>query len=122
MRALVTLVATGQRNRAEVGAYFSGLFEHLDRKPSYVWSALANYCTDLYPGEVQEEIRQAYRDGLIEPRAIHPDDVAEALVAGEDAALKRLRSRYRLIHDMEGAMSWSSVFNSGERSVKPLTI
>jgi hypothetical protein len=108
MRALVTLVATGQQNRDEVMAYLSGLFERLDRKPSYVWTALAGYCTDLYPAEVREQIRQAYQAGLIEPRAIHPDDIEEALAAGEDAALKRLRHRYRLIDDVEDAMSWFS--------------
>jgi hypothetical protein len=115
MRGLVTVVATGRQSRDEVMAYFSGLFERLDRKPSHVWSALANYCTDLYPGEVQEQIRQAYQDGLIEPRAIHPDDVEEALAAGEDAASTRLRRRYRLIDDVEGAMSW---FSGSERSAR----
>jgi hypothetical protein len=123
MRALVTLVATGQRNRDEVMTYFSGLFNRLDRKPSYVWSALANYCTDLYPEEVQDQIRQAYQDGLLDSHAIHPDDVTETLAAGEGAALERLRRRYRLIDDVEGAMSWMSGFEPARgRSIASWTV
>jgi uncharacterized protein DUF1186/SEC-C motif-containing protein len=82
-----------------------------------VWSALANYCTDLYPAEVEVEIQQAYGDGLIEPRAIHPDDVQEALALGRDEALKRfLRRRYRLIDDVEKEMSWFSCFEPASAS------
>jgi len=116
MRGLVTLVATGQRSRDEIMDYFAGLFRRLDRKWNFVWTGLTDYCTDLYPAEVQDEIRQAYEDGLIDARAIHPKDVEEALSAGEDEALKRLqRRRYRLIDDVEQEMSWFSSVDHSAR-------
>ena len=121
MRALVTLVATGQRSRKEAMEYFAGLFHRLEREPSYVWSALANHCADLCPLEVQNEIQQAYEDELIEPRAVHPDDVRDALKLGEEAALKQLpRHGYRLIDDIEKEMSWMSGFQAAHGRVEPL--
>ena len=117
MRGLVTLVATGQRSRDEVMEYFAGLFHRLDRRPSYVWSALANHCTDLCPAEVQDEIQQAYDDGLIDPGVIHPDDVQDAIAIGKEGALKNLRRRrYRLIDDLEKEMDWMSGFQADSAS------
>ena len=64
--------------------YFAGLFHRrLVRRPNYVWIALANHCADLCPMEVQEDIQQAYTEGLIDPRAIHPDDVRDAIALGQ---------------------------------------
>jgi len=106
LRALVTLVATGQRSRDYVIEYFTDLFHRLPRQPNYVWSALANHCADLCPVEVRNEIRQAYEDGLIERGVIHPDDVRDAIALGKEEALKNLRRRrYRLIDDVEKEMS-----------------
>jgi hypothetical protein len=113
----VTLVATGQRSRDEVMEYFAGLFHRLDRRPSYVWSALANHCTDLCPAEVRNEIQLAYDDGLIDPGVIHPDDVQDAIAIGKEGALKNLRRRrYRLIDDLEKEMDWMSGFQADSAS------
>ncbi len=112
MAALLTLVATGQRSREEVMDYFAGLFHRLERKPNYIWSALANACSDLCPIEVQDEIRQAYDDHLIEVSVIHPDDVRDALALGKEEAVRRLRNEYQLIDDLETEMQWMSGFHT----------
>lgn len=124
MRALVTLVATGQRGRDAIMEYFAGLFQRLERKPSYVWDGLANHCTDLYPEEVLSEIRRAYDEGLIDPRSIHPEDVRSEMARGKDAAVRLLRDRETLIDDLEQDMSWMSAFQLAKHrqstSLRPL--
>lgn len=115
LRGLVTQVAAGRRTRDEVMEYFAGLFHRLDRRPNYVWSALAGRCADLCPLEVQQEIREAYEDGLIEPLVIRPDDIQEAITLGKEGALKNLR-RYMPIDDLEKEMGWMSGFQTGRAS------
>ena len=111
MKAMVILVATGQRARDEVMEYFRSLFRRLERRPTYVWTGLANHCTDLYPEEVQDEIRQAYADGLIDRRAIHPHDVGVTMDLGKEQALENLRrKRFHLVEDLEKEMGWMAGF------------
>ncbi len=112
LRALVTLVATGEQSRDAVMEYFRDLFHRLERRPTYVWTDLANRCADLCPEEVQDEIEQAYEDGLIESRSIHPNDIRDAIALGKDQALKDLPRRgYCLVDDLERDMGWMSAFD-----------
>ena len=114
--AMVEQVAAGQRSREEAMGYFKGLFRTLDRRnPSYVWTSLANNCADLCPEEVQEELGDAYRNGLIEPDSIHPEDVREAIAMGKEKALEQLRGpRHGPIDDLERDMSWMAAFEHEE--------
>ncbi len=118
MQAMVTLVATGQRSRDEVIAYFAELFHRLEREPNYVWSELANICADLCPVELQAEIEQAYDDDLIDPHVIDRDDIRDAIQLGVDKSVAELHQRrYRLIDDLKMEMGWMSGFHPrGERS------
>jgi Protein of unknown function (DUF1186)/SEC-C motif len=107
--ALVTLVAAGEKSRDELIDYFQSLFRtKLSREPSLVWENLVSYSLDLYPGEVYQDIKQCYRDDLIEPFFVSMEDVEESLAMGKDAALKDLKKNrhYTLITDaitdMEG--------------------
>jgi hypothetical protein len=99
LKGLVTLVACGKRSRDEVMAYFRGLFRTLDRTPSNVWNSLASRCADLYPEEVVEDLRSAFEEGLIESLYIVWEDIEDALRAGKEAAMIRLKRRYPLIDD-----------------------
>jgi len=115
LKGLVTLVACGKRSRDEVMAYFRGLLRTLDRIPSNVWNSLASHCADLYPGEVMEDLRSAFEEGLIESLYIGWEDIENALRAGKNAAMVRLKQRYLLIEDVEKEIGWWACFEENKR-------
>jgi Protein of unknown function (DUF1186)/SEC-C motif len=116
MEGMVSLVATEQRTRDEVMGYFLQLFHKLARKPGAQWDGLANACTDLWPQEAMEELKQAYEDGLVDRHSIDWEDVEQALALGQQGAIERTR-RYRdpLITDLARDMGWMQCFHSRER-------
>ncbi|MCP4111212.1 MAG: DUF1186 domain-containing protein [Desulfobacteraceae bacterium] len=103
MSAFVALVANGKMPREETLNYFKELFnsEKLSRKPSHVWSALIDRCTDLYPDEVYEEIKEVFYKDLPDPHFIHLKDVKETLNKGKEKTVDELLENYRysLIED-----------------------
>ena len=111
MRGLLTVVANDPSMRGQVMAYFASLFDMLERVPSYTWSALACACTDLGPEEVRESIRQAYEDGLVDPRVIRWKEIEEALQDGTKTARARLqRDRLPLVTDAAAEIEWWTCF------------
>jgi hypothetical protein len=106
MDGMVSLVTTGQRTRAEVMAYFVQLFHKLERKPGTQWDGLANACTDLWPQEALEELKEAYEDGLVDARSIDWQDIERALALGQQGAMQRARHRGPLITDLASDMGW----------------
>jgi len=115
MEAMVSLVATGQRTREEVMAYFRQLFDTLERKPGAQWDGLANACTDLWPQEAVEELERAYQDGLVDPRSIGWQEIESALALGQQGAMQRARYREPLITDLARDMSWMQCFHERDR-------
>jgi len=113
LSSLVTLVATGQKNRDEIVSYFTGLFRgKLARRWSHVWDALVSYSSDLYPEELFDDIKQAYKEGLVDLSYIGFDDVERDLAEGKDAVLARLAAdpNRRLIDDTVAEMGWWACF------------
>lgn len=99
---LVALVAAGQRSREEIIDYFRRLFRGgLERRLSHVWTSLVCCSCDLYPGELMEEIKQAFADGLIDPTEVGMDSVNGDLEKGKEWVMARLarERRHRLIDD-----------------------
>ncbi|MBI4874427.1 MAG: DUF1186 domain-containing protein [Acidobacteria bacterium] len=116
LKGLVSLVASGQRSRDEVMTYFAGLYRTLPWTPGYHWTALVCCCADLWAGEVQDEIRRAYADGLVEDLTIRLEDVEEELALGLDAAMARLsRFRRHVIEDVAEAVTWWACFTRESR-------
>ena len=74
-----------------------------------VWDGLAAACADLCPVEVAEDLRQAYKECLINPEVIAWDEVTEALEKGPKATLEEVRHRFCLSY-----MSANSCFKSGQ--------
>jgi Protein of unknown function (DUF1186) len=65
--AFVVLKESGQMSRDEVVAYYRSLFHgKLKRTFSYAWNGLVTAVADLPAPELLEEVRQAYRDELVE--------------------------------------------------------
>jgi hypothetical protein len=123
LSGLVTLVARGEKDRQEIVAYFQDLFRgRLVREHSQVWNALTSLSTDLYAKELLGDIKQAYRDDLIEPFYIDPNYVEETLTRGKERTLKELRENrhYRLIEDTVRELEWWACFNpSPPRPIRP---
>lgn len=115
LKGLVTLVACGKSSRAEVMAYFQGLFRTLNRIPSNTWNSLAARCGELCPEEVVEDLRMAFGEGLIESLYIVWEDIEDALRAGKEAAMTRLKRRYPLIDDVEKEIGGWACFEENEK-------
>lgn len=117
LKALVTLVASGQIERDEVMIYFRELFrKKLDRDYSGVWDGLVARSADLYPEEVYEDIKQAYEDDLVSTGYINMDDVQNAVNRGKDSVLDALQhnSYYTLIEDAIWEMESWACFDESE--------
>jgi Protein of unknown function (DUF1186)/SEC-C motif len=123
---LAALVACGRRSRGEVMAYFHSLFRKLERTPSVAWDELAAVCADLCPAEVKEDLRQAYDEGLIDPRYIAWEEIPKAAAEGPEVTLEKAKRRYTLIEDVAEEMGrWASPededgFEEDEDSFDPL--
>jgi hypothetical protein len=107
--ALARLAAWAEVPREAIIDCFQWLAdEGLERGPSQVWSSLANECVDIEAVTVFPALRLAYRDELIEPRFIAPEELdrAEALPSGRQ--LDETRERYPPIDDVVPATSWWS--------------
>jgi hypothetical protein len=132
LRSLVILVACGDLPRDDVITYFQSLFRRkLVRKHSYVWDGLVSASTVLYPEEVYEDIKQAYRAGLIDPFSISLENVEQVLSRGKEHALNRLHSNahFALIDDTIREMEWWVCFQPKDRpshtvipAVQPRTV
>ena len=113
LSSLVTLVAAGQKGRDEILSYFALLFRgKLKRQYSIVWDALISYTTDLYPGELLDDIERAYDEELVDSGYIGLDDVKYELAMGKDRVLAKLvdNTHHRLVEDTVVEMGWWACF------------
>jgi len=91
--SLLVLVAAGTITRAQVMTYFKSLFaEKLNRFPSFVWDSLVHCATRLHPGEVCNEIRQVFEEGLASAGLISLEEVEAALGRNRECTLQKLPS------------------------------
>ena len=113
LTALVTLVNCGELSRDDAIAYFKELFHgKLERKPSFVWDALAYSCFQLYPEELLEETSNALDEYAFEGM-ICLEDVHEACRRGKENVLQELKEEgsRQLIGDVIAEMEWWACFN-----------
>jgi len=113
LRGLVILVARGEQSREDIVAYFQSLYRgKLPREYLHIWSELVFTSTYLYPEEVLDDIKQAFKDGLIDGMYIDFEFVEDVLADGKDKALEDLRtgSGYWFIQDTVSEMEWWACF------------
>lgn len=112
--ALVDLYAEGLLERETIIDYLKELFLFkVERKPSYIWSAMVNTACDLYPDELVEEIQRAYGEGLINPGDVGFDDVKRTLEMGKEKRFEdRRRYRKGLIGNVIDEMGWWACFQN----------
>ena len=94
VEALTDLVLEGIIQREEVMAYFKELLStRLEREPfSELWATVVCQAADLYPGEVQEEIREAFRDELLDDSWIDEMEVKAVLDKGMECCMETTRA------------------------------
>jgi hypothetical protein len=115
MRGLLTLVACGKRTREEIVAYFHYLFQKLERTPSEVWDALACYCSDLWPGELMDDLRSAWEEELIAPLMINWENIEDWRARGKEACMQYMKEKNPLITDVVKEMAWWACFDKDRK-------
>lgn len=106
--ALIELYADDQLKREPVMAYLKELFLFkVERKASFVWCAMVNLACDLYPEELETEIRKAYEQHLVNSGNVSFHDVKMILEKGKKRVLEDTQ-RYRkgLIGNVIDEISW----------------
>ena len=114
--ALVDLYAEGQLERETIIDYLQELFLFkVERKPSYIWSAMVNAACDLYPEELIEEIQRAYAEGLVNPGDVGLDEVNTILEKRKETRLEDTQ-RYSkgLIGNVIDEISWWACFRESD--------
>ncbi len=124
LSGLVTLVARGHKGRDEIVGYFASLFRgKLAREWSQVWDELVSESSDLYPGELMEEIKRAYREELVDPGYVGLDEIEGNLALGKEQVLAKLAidPDHRLVEDTLEEMSCWGCFRGADRAAaKPI--
>ena len=68
LEALEILKQSGQLTRDEFSAFVGHLFAVLPREGDYIWTALCYACGQYRLAEYLPEVRNAYREGLADPK------------------------------------------------------
>jgi len=121
---LLTLVAEGQTSREAMVHYFVHLFRtKLERRHSQVWNSLVASSCDIYPAELLDDIKQAYRGGLVDPGNISMEDVKHDLALGKGRVLARLADdpHHRMVRNTIEEMEWWACFRSDRKDETKLT-
>ncbi len=110
IRSWLTLVACGEKSRAEAVAYYKSLFEGgLEDRNDMVWGELADCATDLHPQELYDYIVKAIEDGLVNDLILGLDWVNFQMAKSKEKILAELPKEHHLIEDTISEMdSWSS--------------
>lgn len=116
MNGLLTLVASGRRTREEIVSYFRDLFGKMERVPSEAWDGLACACADLWPGELMDDLRVAFDDGLVHPGMINWKDIQSWQARGQEACLRYMREKFTPVTDVTEEMAGWACFDKDRRS------
>jgi len=108
----LVLSNSGQMSREAVVEYYASLFRgRLPRDPVYIWTALVCAVAELPAPELLEDVRQAYRDELVDSAVETLERIEHELAA---PTAKR-PSQYRLIINAIEEMEWWDCFQPKER-------
>ena len=117
LRAMVYAVVGGMISREEVIEFFDSLFPLAAKeKNDVLYTCLANAVCDIYPEELMDKIKDAYKDGCISTFSIELDDFETALAMGKEKTLGLIKKdmERRLSPDIHSRISWWACFRSEE--------
>ncbi len=113
--ALAVLALNGEFEREELMAYYKELLRTNDNMT--ILTLLINLCTDIYPGEVYEEIKEAYENDKVDYLMIGMESVDRAISEGKSSVLARAKrnSHLQKIDDTIGELRYWSYFKNNSR-------
>jgi hypothetical protein len=81
-------------------------------------AGIQSYSSDLYPGQLLDDIEHAYEEGLVDPGYVGFDDVKRDLAMGKDRILARLADNphRRLVEETVAKMGWWACFREDRRN------
>lgn len=105
LTALAILTLNRELERTELMAYYKELLPTIDNMT--ILTFLINLCTDIYPGEVYDEIKAAYKDNKVDYLTIGMESVDRAMLEGQARVLARAEKNEHLqkIDDTIGELS-----------------
>ena len=98
VNALVFSVAKGRIERLTITDYFKSLFNRLlngELEDEEFFTHLVTSCSDLWPGECLEEIREAFGLNLIDETDIDLSYVLEHFTLGKEHCIQRLQKEIK---------------------------
>ena len=115
LNAFIVLAHSGQMPRDQVVEYFRSLFHRrLPRSYAHVWNGLVCAVAHLPAPELLEDVRQAYKDDLVNP--VHADlATVERLLRGREPGRW---DEYPVITDAIAEMEWWAAFNKQGRAAR----
>jgi len=124
LESLLCLVVSGDKSREEVLEYYKSLFHsNLSRSEehAFFWASLVSACTDLYPEEVYEEIKQAFNDEIVDEMVLDLKFVDQQMALGKPEILSRLRRNNNdLISDTIAEMEHWAGFQPSQAPAAPV--
>ena len=111
--ALAILTLHGELERKELMAYYKELLPTIDNMT--IVTLLINLCTDIYPGEVYDEIKAAYENDKVDYFMIGMESVDHSMWEGEVSVLARAKRNIHLqkIDDtIDELMGWAYFKNN----------
>ncbi|EDK34259.1 DUF1186 family protein [Clostridium kluyveri] len=101
IKTFPVLWVEGVISKDEIIKYYRSLLkEKLKRERSVVWGSLVSSCCEICPDELYEEIKEAYKDNLIENFYISLEEVEENFDIEDDERILNLKRRgYEFIRD-----------------------
>jgi uncharacterized protein YecA (UPF0149 family) len=113
LEALACLVGAGEKSREEVLQYCKMQLQSKSAKQSPFFCAeVVSVATDLYPEEIYDEIKEAFKKGLVDETVLDLDYINTKLAEGKEAVLAKLQDkRNGLIEDTIKEMEWWAGFH-----------
>ncbi|MEN8906072.1 MAG: DUF1186 domain-containing protein [Clostridiales bacterium] len=121
INSLTVLVVRNEIKRDEIIKYFRSLYESkLERDYSYVWTSLALNTHRIYPEELMDEVKKAFKEDLIDNWSIGIDSFDEELKVGREVALKKIEDykQFTFIGDTIKEFKHWACFNNSNKEVK----
>lgn len=116
--SLLLLFKEGVISKDVVMEYFKTLFEvKLKREPSYIWGALVNATCDIDPLRLQEQIKNAYKDDLVDTDYISLLDFEIKLESSDGTSTTLFNDkRFNFITDTIEDLQWWACFKKDTNS------
>lgn len=110
--AMACLVAIGEKSREDVLGYYKALLQsEMSKRSPFFCAEIVSAATDLYPEEIYEEIKEAFKKDLVDETILDLKFVDRKLSQGKESVLAELQDkRNGPIVDTIKEMEWWAGF------------